>query len=391
MCQIPSAITWSLLVLLLTHVVVDADVLCGGHRAETCAECPITSSGGWAGAAWCNGDCTWDSDTSACTTPSVLCSAAGPAAETCDLCGRSEASCSGGACVFNPATSLCRPHLTNDVRTASVHLNYPDPGNLVDGAASWWINRIEVVNSSSVSYFASNGHRFGYGGLQQVSASGADGSFVGKVIFSLWDQGCDQDVNPSCDPSTLATVVSCGDGVTCEGFGGEGTGKKSWFYFNNWDIRAEYYFVTHARRISGSRVQYAGYFHSDVSGWRHLATFEVNTGGADWDLNGLYSFVEQWSPQDTDQRRSALYGPSFVSDYGSADGGGAGCPSFVQMPSATYQHGTLENHMHVNAWAEAGAVGIQVSTEIEPAVVRACARAGAPTRAPTRARARPRT
>ena len=389
MSQIPSAITWSLLVLLLTHVVVDADVLCGGHRAETCAECPITSSGGWAGAAWCNGDCTWDSDTSACTTPSVLCSSTGSAKETCDQCGRSEESCSGGDCVFNAATSLCRPHLTNDVRTASVHLNYPDPGNLVDGAASWWFNRIEVVNSSSVSYFASNGHRFGYGGLQQVSASGADGSFVGKVIFSLWDQGCDQDVNPSCDPSTLATVVSCGDGVTCEGFGGEGTGKKSWFYFNNWDIRAEYYFVTHARRISGFRVQYAGYFHSDGSDWRHLATFEVNTGGADWDLNGLYSFVEQWSPQDTDQRRSALYGPSFVSDYGSDDGGGAGCPSFVQMPSATYQHGTLENHMHVNAWAEAGAVGIQVSTEIEPAVARACTRAGTPTRAPTRARARP--
>ena len=143
---------------------VDADVLCGGHRAPTCAECPITGSGGWAGSAWCNGDCIWDSATSSCTTPSVLCTANGPAAEKCDLCGRSEARCSGGDCVFNPTTSLCRPHLTNDVRAASVHLNYPDPGHLfMDGRASWWINRIEVVDSTSVSYFASNGHRFGYG------------------------------------------------------------------------------------------------------------------------------------------------------------------------------------------------------------------------------------
>ena len=147
MSQVPSAITWSLLVL-LTHVVVDADVLCGGHRAETCAECPITSSGGWAGRAWCNGDCTWDSATGTCTTPSVLCTATGPAAEKCDLCGRSKAGCSGGDCVFNSATSLCRPHLTNDVRTASVHLTYPDPGNLLDGAGSWWINSIEVVDST---------------------------------------------------------------------------------------------------------------------------------------------------------------------------------------------------------------------------------------------------
>ena len=344
---------------------VGADVLCGGHRAETCALCPFsdgTIHGKNYGAGWCNGDCNWDAFTSNCVTPSVKCSASGLAADTCGMCGRSETSCSSGDCVFNPATSFCRPHLTNDVRTASVHLNYPDPSHLVAGAASWWINRIEVVDSASVSYFASNGHRFGYGGLQQVTAaSDADGSFVGKVLFSLWDQGCDQDKNPSCDPNTLAEVVTCGDGVTCEGFGGEGTGKKSWFYFNDWGTRTDYYFVTHARRVSTTRVQYAGYFHSGISGWRHLATFEVNTGGADWDLNGLYSFVEQWSSQESDQRRSALYGPAFVSDYTSA----AGCPSFSQVPSATFSHGTLENHMHVNAWTEAGAVGIQVSTEAQ--------------------------
>ena len=143
----------------------------------------------------------------------VLCSATGPAAETCDLCGWSEDKCSGGDCVFNPEladwcggdseclqivvrglsqgkkTSLCRPHLTNDVRTASVHLQYPanpgrwvvagDPGGFVPGKVSWFINRIEVVDSASVSYFASNADRFGYGGLLQLTAADADGSFAG--------------------------------------------------------------------------------------------------------------------------------------------------------------------------------------------------------------------
>ena len=248
-------------VLLALLQLAHGDVLCGNHRAETCAQCPITATGASNGAGWCNGVCIWDSATNRCMTPSVLCSTTRrPAytADTCGQCGRTQADCNSSACVFNPTTSLCRPQLTNKVRTASVHLNYPDPGPLVAGDASWWINRIEVVNSSSVSYFASNGHRFGYGGLQQVSAPAypyGPPRFIGKVIFSLWDQGCDQDSNPRCDPSTLATIVTCGDDVTCEGFGGEGTGKKSSFTFDNWNLRSDYYFVTHARDVGAGRVR----------------------------------------------------------------------------------------------------------------------------------------
>jgi hypothetical protein len=44
-----------------------------------------------------------------------------------------------------------------------------------------------------------------------------------------------------------------------------------------------------SRTLGGlqARMQHAGCFHSDVSGvgGRHLATFEVNTVVADWDLN----------------------------------------------------------------------------------------------------------
>ena len=51
-------------------------------------------------------------------------------------------------------------------------------------------------------------------------------------------------------------------------------------------------------------------------------------GGADWDLhldqrawhNGLqHSFVEQWSPQDADQRRAALAGDPLWLGFGFAD------------------------------------------------------------------------
>ena len=51
------------------------DVLCGGHRAETCALCPFsdgTINGANYGASWCNGDCSWDAANNNCMTPSVL-------------------------------------------------------------------------------------------------------------------------------------------------------------------------------------------------------------------------------------------------------------------------------------------------------------------------------
>ena len=53
---------------------VGADVLCGGHRAETCALCPFsdgTINGAFYGAGWCNGDCSWDAANNNCVTPST--------------------------------------------------------------------------------------------------------------------------------------------------------------------------------------------------------------------------------------------------------------------------------------------------------------------------------
>jgi hypothetical protein len=41
-------------------------VSCGGHSAGTCAQCPETPTGGWNGASWCNGDCTWDYGNNEC-------------------------------------------------------------------------------------------------------------------------------------------------------------------------------------------------------------------------------------------------------------------------------------------------------------------------------------
>jgi len=49
-------------------------VLCGGHRAACCQECPFNPSGQNMGSGWCNGDCSWDG--TGCVDPSATTSTA---------------------------------------------------------------------------------------------------------------------------------------------------------------------------------------------------------------------------------------------------------------------------------------------------------------------------
>lgn len=174
-------------------------VSCGGHYAPSCAECPQ----GY-GAAWCNGECKWENG--ACVDRLVGCS---------DATTNNECTTTSEDCSWNTWTNLCRQKLSDDVRTASVHLNYDIPGTVEKPA--WFFQRIVPQATADATYLSSNGHRFGYGGIQRVQGN------VGRVLFSLWDQGgCDQDLG-GCDPDNVAITVACGDGVTCTSVSG---GKK---------------------------------------------------------------------------------------------------------------------------------------------------------------------
>ena len=279
-----------------------AEVVCGGHSAASCDLCPQGN-----GAAWCNGECTWlDNE---CTSGCY---------------GDEQASCGSDSCEWIDATGSCRDALSDSVRTASVHLNYSPS---VAQAAFWW-QRVEPRDVASATYFASNGFQYGYGGVQQPSDS------VNRAIFSIWDT-CDTEHN-TCAEDDLASTVACGTGVTCTGFGGEGTGRKSQLDAELGD--GPYYYVTQAHEV-GDRAQFSGYIWSESLGWRFLSRIELK---ADAQITSLYSFVEQWVAGE-DAARSARYGPTYMSD--------ASDPStFQQIDEATFSYGTLENHLHVNAW-----------------------------------------
>lgn len=327
------------------------NVSCGGHYASNCANCPQGN-----GAAWCNGDCTWKNN-QCVKKPKKECGN-GKSADKCAQCP--SGSCASADCTWHPNTSLCRDSFSNDVRTASVHLVYSPPVS----DAAWWFQRVKPTASADATYFSSNGHRFGYGGIQQVYGN------TGKVIFSLWDQGgCDQDINPNCDKDNIAKTIACGEGVTCTDFGGEGTGRKSYIDITNKGfpkVNEDYYFVTQAAYMGNRKMQYTGYFYMEGK-WKLLSRIQVSTDASEnWSLSGLYSFVEQWTETQTTSERSALYGPSFMAQ---TDG-----KNFVQVDSATFDHGTLENHEHVNAW-QAGAnddhaVGIATGGYVEQEVLR---------------------
>merc|ERR1719271_1149602 len=110
---------------------VSAEVLCGGHYAATCDDCPQGN-----GRSWCNGDCTWENNK--CVLPTLMCTSEIPT-YSCGDCPSGEQGCIGGDCVYNPSTKLCRDRLSNDVRTASVHLHYNAPIS----RPAWWFQRLQ--------------------------------------------------------------------------------------------------------------------------------------------------------------------------------------------------------------------------------------------------------
>mmetsp|Transcript_23490 Transcript_23490/g.35667 ORF Transcript_23490/g.35667 Transcript_23490/m.35667 type:complete len:500 (-) Transcript_23490:113-1612(-) len=323
----------------------ESNVSCGGHFASTCAECPQGN-----GAAWCNGDCTWIDNQ--CTEYVKKCGG-GITRSRCADCPSGESGCADSNAPFDPdgcawhqSTNLCRDAFSDEVRTASVHLNYQSPIN----QPAWLFQRVIPTASEDATYFASNGHRFGYGGIQQVN------DFTGRVIFSLWDQGgCDQDLG-GCDSDDLAQTVACGEGVTCASFGGEGTGRKSYFDTPALPvINEEYFFVTQAAYLGNRRMEYTGYFYFQGS-WKLLSRIQVSTNqNEEWWLGGLYNFVEQWSAIDTTKDRAALFGPAFMA---STDG-----DDFTQVSGVSFSHGTLENHEHVNAWQTGSNLNYAVGIE----------------------------
>ncbi|WP_129715472.1 DUF5077 domain-containing protein [Pedobacter sp. SYP-B3415] len=183
-------------------------------------------------------------------------------------------------------------HYANDVanyywsrRGPSCHLKYHVPAN-----TQWFYSELNVPPGQDKvgSYFMANGFTGGYFGMQVNSATER------RILFSVWD------------PENGATsLVRKGTDVTSNGFGGEGTGGQSYLVYN-WAAGATHKFLLKAEP-SASGTNYTAWFCAGGSSiWKLVAEWKrpnINSY-----LTGMYSFIENFYPEQGYLQRSCNYG-----------------------------------------------------------------------------------
>lgn len=233
-------------------------------------------------------------------------------------------------------TNLCRDAPSEEGFTASVHLDYRE---IPVSEPAWAFTQVKITNAATGSYFATSGQAFGYGGFQVHDDNPL--YYTGRVIFSIWDQGCDRDVE-TCQDEELAVVKACGTNVICRDFGNEGTGQQSFSESNTFPVVNETYsMVTHAVPVGNNRVQYSGFYFIDKT-WKFLATMEINHGSLPWWHTQFYNFVEQYAATQGFAKRAADFGPFYVSESNPID--------FQQVQTTHFDRNTDHNHKRVNAY-----------------------------------------
>jgi hypothetical protein len=158
-------------------------------------------------------------------------------------------------------------------RGPSVHMGYTVPAN-----TEYFYNEMTIpVGQDAIgSYFMANGFGQGYMGIQVKSPSER------WILFSVWDA----------DNGAKTTLVSKGEGVIDNAFGGEGTGGQTYLSYN-WAAGTTYRFITRARPDGKGGSDYSAWFYAPETGkWRYIATWKrpaISTY-----LTGVHSFLENF-------------------------------------------------------------------------------------------------
>ena len=118
-----------------------------------------------------------------------------------------------------------------------------------------------------------------------------------------------------------------------------------------------FFYVPGAADWDSSTSDHSHNFVPTPPGWRFLSNIEVSTDDQEqWWMSNLYSFLEQWTGTNGLAERSGLYGPAYLAEE---------TGSFVQITSAHFRHGQVENYKHVNAWSDdSGSVGLEMGGNI---------------------------
>ncbi len=187
-------------------------------------------------------------------------------------------------------------------RGPSVHLNYVVAENI---NVEWFYNEVTVPKGQDVigSYFMADGFGEGYFGMQ-VNAPA-----VRHILFSVWSPF--KTNNPKDIPADRKIqLLKTGQGVHAGEFGDEGSGGQSYMNYN-WKAGTTYKFLLHCRPDGIDHTTYSAYFYTPEDGaWHLIASFRrpaTNT----W-LRHLYSFLENFSPEQGNKEREVLFGNQWI-------------------------------------------------------------------------------
>ncbi|RKR85743.1 uncharacterized protein DUF5077 [Mucilaginibacter gracilis] len=192
-------------------------------------------------------------------------------------------------------------------RGPSVHLRYAIPAE-VKSNVKWFYSEITVPVGQDVvgSYFMADGFGEGYFGMQVNSETER------RVLFSVWSPFDTQD--PKSIPDSLKIKLNKkGDTVHAQEFGSEGSGGQSYMHYG-WQAGKTYGFLINAQpnAVKGTTTFTAWFKDVAANKWFLVASFSRPKTVKY--LTSLYSFLENFEPDNGNQTRMALYGNQWIAD-----------------------------------------------------------------------------
>ncbi|MFI5157458.1 MAG: DUF3472 domain-containing protein [Sphingobacteriales bacterium] len=191
-------------------------------------------------------------------------------------------------------------------RGPSVHLRYDIPKKF--NMVRWFYNEVTVPVGMDIigSYFQADGFGQGYFGMQVNSATER------RILFSVWSPFSTD--NPQSIPDSMRVKLIKKGGLTHIGeFGNEGSGGQSYMLYP-WVAGRTYAFLLGSEPdAAGKSTLFTAYFKDiSLNKWYLIASFkrpQTITG-----LTNLYSFVENFIPEQGDKTRMAFFNNQWIGD-----------------------------------------------------------------------------
>ena len=185
----------------------------------------------------------------------------------------------------------------------SVHFGYALPKG---ETALWAYAEAKSLPGPPTTYNCVLGFGHGYFGFQRKTAGPETKERV--FIYSLWDNGYVKNDAKKVSAEELrdlvVTTVAKGEGVNASAFDHEGSGGHSDLPYA-WKDNATYSFLLGVKADGDAAVYSAWVKLAETGQWRFLTSFRRPKTEAK--IDGLYSFVEDWSGSFGQVERKCLY------------------------------------------------------------------------------------